>query len=300
MILSYGDRREDSFSLESDSSCCSDSASKDLKYIDEIHSFTGSLPQPNPNEANKEQRAKNMFALEGLEDPASKRGRQTDQKILNSQTTFTNEGMAADFANLRIMMNKQKQYERETEEIDLKALHFSNDTLSLLNTSLCKQRGFLDSDLDLSNCSALHNPEKAKVEKRCHSSESFQNLIDHFECMEDDKKKKKNLKKINSHDGNEGATTANIRSLNYENLKELLKSEENVSLSMSLSNIYTNQINNEANQNNSTSKKKENFIPKSEILFKGDNTMSIKSDMYYENTTISRNGTTFPMNPMLN
>lgn len=188
------------------------------------------------------------------------------------------ETLEDEFANLKV--SQKKKYENSNDiSMDLNhnkgdKFFFSNDTLSLLNAS--RHKGFVDSDLDISNISFLHNPPKIKnPPKRCHSASSFQNLIDNFEdeevhCV--NCKKEEGGKKAPYKKGKENLNSSDI----YANIHDLLKSDEK--LSLNISSLSTSNINNNHNQINSNdismnSKKKENFIPKSEILAnsKGDN-----------------------------
>jgi hypothetical protein len=188
-------------------------------------------------------------------------------------TEFSDDDLLKTIAGMKLKGVKAKLKAEANESSILGAEKFySNDTLNLPNTS--GRKSFLGSETELSiNFSFLNNRPK-KPKGRSFSSGSLANIIKDFQdqdsianlknMIKSDKeisgndvscKDKKNIfKNLNTlHDDS-------INSIDCENLKNnLLKSEDKI---LSLDHSLTLE-------SNPGSKKKENFIPKSELIKDG-------------------------------
>jgi hypothetical protein len=193
-------------------------------------------------------------------------------------TEFSDDDLLKTIAGMKLKGVKAKLKAEANESSIMGAEKFySSDTMNLLNTS--GRKSFLGSETELSiNFSFLNNRPK-KPKGRSFSSGSLANIIKDFQdqdsnvilknMIKSDKeinvndlscKDKKNLFKnlntlnaLNVHDDS-------INSIDCENLKNnLLKSEDKI---LSLDHSLTLE-------SNPGSKKKENFIPKSELIKDG-------------------------------
>jgi hypothetical protein len=185
--------------------------------------------------------------------------RKTLKKVSSSEV------LSVEFENLKI--NQKEKTEANNPDIKNESLieknnFLSSDTLSLMNTS--DRKSFMMSDLDISNYSFLQqNAPRKKIKQVRSLSNSFQNLMKNI--VDEEEENKKCPEKIDPKAGiiRKSKTGLN-KSEYYSNIRELLKSDDKIFLNLSVHSNVNNAYDNNS-VSNSISKRKENFIPKTEI-----------------------------------